>query len=266
MGVRYYDPDVGRFISEDPVGLTAGINLYTFAGNDPVNGYDHDGTCFVACWIIDLIIGAVAGTVANEVNNLFSHSAPPFSSAFLGGICSGGPNAPPQPPPRGPKPPIPVNTFRLTPGCAAAVVGGAIVIYEVYRWVTPSRPKPPVTKLGSFGRFKACFASHFHLGELKETFNAVSSAVRGVSYLGALPIPKSWLGVPRLPGTSAVTNPISAARFVLPEAALSGKFLGTTSLYGAAGRANVLLAAGFAAYDVTSLGLCTFTNDPDYGP
>jgi RHS repeat-associated protein len=51
MGARYYDPDVGRFISEDPIGLKGGINLYAFAGNDPVNGYDPSGmgTICVGC-------------------------------------------------------------------------------------------------------------------------------------------------------------------------------------------------------------------------
>jgi RHS repeat-associated protein len=43
MGGRKYDPTVGRFISEDPAGLSGGINLYTFGGADPVNGYDPEG-------------------------------------------------------------------------------------------------------------------------------------------------------------------------------------------------------------------------------
>lgn len=40
---RYYDPQVGRFISEDPIGLGGGINPYVFAGNDPINGGDPSG-------------------------------------------------------------------------------------------------------------------------------------------------------------------------------------------------------------------------------
>jgi RHS repeat-associated protein len=48
---RWYDPEIGRFISEDPIGLAGGINVYTFAGNDPVSGwdpfglFDPDGPC-----------------------------------------------------------------------------------------------------------------------------------------------------------------------------------------------------------------------------
>lgn len=40
---RYYDPDLGRFISQDPLGLAAGINPYVYAGNDPVNALDPSG-------------------------------------------------------------------------------------------------------------------------------------------------------------------------------------------------------------------------------
>jgi RHS repeat-associated protein len=40
---RYYDPLVGRFVSEDPLGLKAGLNVYAYLGNDPVNGRDPSG-------------------------------------------------------------------------------------------------------------------------------------------------------------------------------------------------------------------------------
>ncbi len=31
--MRYYDPDVGRFVNQDPIGLLGGENLYSFAPN-----------------------------------------------------------------------------------------------------------------------------------------------------------------------------------------------------------------------------------------
>jgi RHS repeat-associated protein len=43
MGARPYDPALGRFLSVDPVDGGA-LNNYDYAGQDPVNGYDLDGT------------------------------------------------------------------------------------------------------------------------------------------------------------------------------------------------------------------------------
>jgi RHS repeat-associated protein len=40
---RYYDPVVGRFISEDPTGLAGGLNLYAYARNSPLNFTDPTG-------------------------------------------------------------------------------------------------------------------------------------------------------------------------------------------------------------------------------
>jgi RHS repeat-associated protein len=37
---RYYDPNIGRFISEDPIGLLGGPNLYTMVWNNPVGYID----------------------------------------------------------------------------------------------------------------------------------------------------------------------------------------------------------------------------------
>jgi RHS repeat-associated protein len=41
---RYYSPALQRFISEDPLGLAGGMNLYAYAGNNPVSFIDPFGT------------------------------------------------------------------------------------------------------------------------------------------------------------------------------------------------------------------------------
>jgi RHS repeat-associated protein len=46
LRARYYDPQLGRFLSEDPIGISGGLNLYAYAGNDPVNHYDPSGTAY----------------------------------------------------------------------------------------------------------------------------------------------------------------------------------------------------------------------------
>jgi RHS repeat-associated protein len=43
MRNRYYDPATGRFTQQDPIGLAGGLNLYGFAGGDPVNFSDPFG-------------------------------------------------------------------------------------------------------------------------------------------------------------------------------------------------------------------------------
>jgi RHS repeat-associated protein len=40
---RYYDPQVGRFISRDPIGVRGGMNLYAYVANRPVNLRDPSG-------------------------------------------------------------------------------------------------------------------------------------------------------------------------------------------------------------------------------
>ena len=45
MRARWYDPHTGRFLSEDPIGIDGGLNLYAYAGNDPINFRDPWGLC-----------------------------------------------------------------------------------------------------------------------------------------------------------------------------------------------------------------------------
>ncbi|MFQ5541710.1 MAG: RHS repeat domain-containing protein, partial [Candidatus Binatia bacterium] len=40
---RYYDASIGRFVSEDPIGILVGGNLYAYTFNNPVNTVDLSG-------------------------------------------------------------------------------------------------------------------------------------------------------------------------------------------------------------------------------
>jgi RHS repeat-associated protein len=44
---RYYDPSIGRFISEDPAGYNAGMNVYRYVRNNPLLFVDPLGLCNV---------------------------------------------------------------------------------------------------------------------------------------------------------------------------------------------------------------------------
>jgi RHS repeat-associated protein len=48
---RFYDPDLGRWLSRDPIGEAGGINLYGYGGNSPINRTDPLGLYYaLAPW------------------------------------------------------------------------------------------------------------------------------------------------------------------------------------------------------------------------
>lgn len=62
---RYYDPQTGRFLQEDPIRVLAGPNLYTFVRNNPVNFTDPLG--FIDKFGIN---GIVENSIVKELKNL----------------------------------------------------------------------------------------------------------------------------------------------------------------------------------------------------
>ena len=71
-GLRYYAPDIGRFITPDPAGFEDGPNLYTYVRNNPLTYTDLYGlSIWEFCWgagkaILTRVVmyGVVAGTTA----------------------------------------------------------------------------------------------------------------------------------------------------------------------------------------------------------
>jgi RHS repeat-associated protein len=61
---RMYDYETGRFTQEDPIGLAGGVNVYGFAGGDPVNYDDPFGlkVCFVGKGAQSLAKAVMSGT------------------------------------------------------------------------------------------------------------------------------------------------------------------------------------------------------------
>ena len=63
---RYYDPELGRWISRDPIEEQGGFNLYGMIENNPLYGWDAKGYAIETIWdICNVCIGVVS-----MVNNI----------------------------------------------------------------------------------------------------------------------------------------------------------------------------------------------------
>ena len=88
---RYYDPETGRYIAADPIGLDGGMNLYAYVGGDPINGVDPLGLCSKDCpdcpggkWDVD-----VGGNASLVIGLGGSRSRITFTCLSTGKKCRG---------------------------------------------------------------------------------------------------------------------------------------------------------------------------------
>ncbi|MGE3527194.1 MAG: RHS repeat-associated core domain-containing protein [Gemmatimonadales bacterium] len=75
---RAYDTRTGRWTQEDPIGVAGGVNLYQYAGNDPVGFTDPFGLCTKNdpnCRFGQRAFSAFKATVNNAANSALSTAA-----------------------------------------------------------------------------------------------------------------------------------------------------------------------------------------------
>jgi RHS repeat-associated protein len=89
---RYYSPALGRFLQADPVGFDGGLNMYGYAGNDPINLADPTGLTpeVVAEDSLTMDTSFMRVFGINTVNiSATSRRTPSKTGCFLKGAISG---------------------------------------------------------------------------------------------------------------------------------------------------------------------------------
>jgi hypothetical protein len=77
MRARYYDPEVGRFITKDPIGFAGGLNLYGYVANNPVNSIDPSG----------LFIGGILARILGMIG--FASESMPVAGLMVDTVVGG---------------------------------------------------------------------------------------------------------------------------------------------------------------------------------
>ena len=94
LQTRYYDPETGRFISQDDVSYLDpdsinGLNLYAYCGNNPVNYLDPNGNAEWWQWLIFGIGVAVVAAAAIVLTTVTGGAAATFIGAVAIGAAKG---------------------------------------------------------------------------------------------------------------------------------------------------------------------------------
>ncbi|WP_333663669.1 RHS repeat domain-containing protein [Acinetobacter sp.] len=66
---RYYNPELGRYMEPDPIGLEGGSNPYAYAGSNPVMNTDASGLCPMCLVAAPTVLETIAASTLNMFLN-----------------------------------------------------------------------------------------------------------------------------------------------------------------------------------------------------
>jgi RHS repeat-associated protein len=86
-GFRYYSPTLGKWIGRDPLQEVAGLNLYLFCRNGPINIFDTDGrtdmiSTVSSGGIASTVAGMVFGGISTALSSIFFQAGSPQGLDF----------------------------------------------------------------------------------------------------------------------------------------------------------------------------------------
>jgi RHS repeat-associated protein len=93
---RAYDPNLGRWLSRDPIGIKGGFNLYTYVRNKPITFVDPEGlleetiSCFLTTILASAAASALGGCIAGGLVGSLGLAGGPVGLATIGGGCVAG--------------------------------------------------------------------------------------------------------------------------------------------------------------------------------
>lgn len=82
---RAYNPDLGRWLSRDSLKEQAGLNLYSYVANDPINAIDPNGQLLIGA-IIGLISGITSGIAGAAIAGGNHELGAAITGAIVGGL------------------------------------------------------------------------------------------------------------------------------------------------------------------------------------
>lgn len=94
---RWYDPQLHRFISEDPIGIDGGINLYAYTGNDPVNFVDPGGTDMMANKCVENLMSSDPNITLAQAKEACKNGASAVAALVARARRRQNPTTPPDP-------------------------------------------------------------------------------------------------------------------------------------------------------------------------
>lgn len=224
MRNRWYDTRSGRFISEDPIGLAGGLNLYAFVNGDPVNGADPLG-------LTQCKIGDTTCVVPLKPMEFPSNPSDPWAER-----CSG--------------------AFHWSQFYQACMPSGAAGHTDWLDSAYSSGNERPARRTGVpntvrlWNALRSCVEEHYGVEGLGQL---------GLAILGA-PIVGKHRGGGAFGGASSNMSVASRLGQILgdPRLPRGSQFLNSRRLGSIAGRFSYLATVGFAAYDATTIGMCMY--------